>query len=61
MGMKRDDWLELYEHAVSGDHNFLYFNIQKPKRLRCMQNFDKVLFFDETPVASRVNEEVNKT
>jgi len=37
----------LYKHAVEGDHAFLYINLQKEKRLRCMKNFDQVLFIDE--------------
>lgn len=45
MGMRKDQWHEMYNFAVDGDHNFLFFNIQKPKRLRCMKNFDQVLFF----------------
>lgn len=46
MGMKKEQWLQVYAYATEGDHDFLYFNIQKPKRLRCMKNFDQVLFFD---------------
>jgi hypothetical protein len=44
--MKKDDWMELYEYAVEGDHDFLYINYQKPKRLRAMKNFDQVLFVE---------------
>ncbi len=47
MGMKRNDWMELYKYAVEGDHAFLYINLQKEKRLRCMKNFDQVLFIDQ--------------
>lgn len=45
MGFKKDQWYQAYEHAVQGDHNFMYYNIQKPKELRVMKNFDQVLFF----------------
>jgi len=45
MGLKKDQWMELYHFATEGDHDFLFYNIQKPKRLRIMKNFDKVLFF----------------
>lgn len=45
MGLKKEQWLEVYQHAVEGDHNFLYYNMQKPKRLRIMKNFSKVLLF----------------
>lgn len=46
MGLKQNDWMEVYEHAVEGDHNFLYINHQREKRLRLMKNFDQVLFID---------------
>lgn len=45
--MKRDDWMEMYEYAVSGDHDFLFINYQKPKRLRAMKNFKQVLFHEK--------------
>ncbi len=45
MNLKRDQWMEIYEHATEGDHDFLFINYQKPKRLRLMKNFDQVLFF----------------
>lgn len=45
--MKRDDWMELYDYATEGDHDFLFINYQKPKRLRAMKNFDKILFVDK--------------
>lgn len=44
MNLKQDQWEEMYRHATEGDHNFLFINYQKPKRLRCMKNFDSVLF-----------------
>jgi hypothetical protein len=47
MGLKRDDWMELYKYATDGDHSFLYINFQKPKRLRMMKNFEEYLFIDE--------------
>lgn len=47
MGLKNDDWMELYKHATDGDHSFLYINFQKPKRLRMMKNFTDYLFIDE--------------
>ena len=44
--MKHDDWMEMYDFAVEGDHDFLFINYQKPKRLRMMKNFTNVLFVD---------------
>jgi hypothetical protein len=46
MGLKRDDWMELYQYATAGDHSFLYINFQKPKRLRLMKNFEEYLFIE---------------
>lgn len=46
MGLNWNEWKELYDHAVDGDHSFLYINYQKPKRLRMMKNFDSVLFHE---------------
>jgi hypothetical protein len=46
MGLKRDDWMELYQYATKGDHSFLYINFQKPKRLRLMKNFEEYLFIE---------------
>jgi hypothetical protein len=47
MYLKHDQWMQVYEHAVDGDHNFIFLNYQKPKRLRIMKNFSKVLFIDK--------------
>lgn len=44
--MKRPQWMEAYQYAVEGDHDFMFINYQKPKRLRLMKNFDQVLFVD---------------
>jgi hypothetical protein len=45
MGLKRPEWDEMYQHCIAGDHNFLYYNMQKPKKLRLMKNLTEVLFF----------------
>jgi hypothetical protein len=47
MSLKQDQWYQVYNHAVDGDHNFMFINYQKPKRLRIMKNFSKVLFVDK--------------
>lgn len=47
MGLKQDDWKEVYDHAVEGDHSFFYINLQREKRLRMMRNFDQHLFIDQ--------------
>ena len=46
MGLKSEDWLELYKHATEADHSFLYINFQKPKKLRMMKNFTNYLFIE---------------
>lgn len=46
MGLKRPEWMEVYNHAIEGDHDFMFINYQKPKRLRIMKNFQKLLFFE---------------
>lgn len=45
--LKFSQWMEAYQFATDGDHDFLFINYQKPKRLRMMKNFDQVLFFDK--------------
>jgi len=47
MGLKRDQWMQVYEYCTTGDHNFMFMNYQKEKRLRIMKNFDEVVFFDD--------------
>lgn len=44
MGLKKEDWLEVYNYATDGDHSFLYINFQKPPRMRLMKNFSEYLF-----------------
>lgn len=47
MALKHPDWVEVYEYATEGDHDFMFINYQKPKRLRIMKNFQSVLFIDK--------------
>lgn len=47
MNLKHDDWMELYQYATQGDHDFMFINYQKPKRLRIMKNFQQILFIDD--------------
>lgn len=44
MGYKFDDWIEMYRYATDGDHDFLYINFQRPKRLRMMKNFTEIIY-----------------
>lgn len=47
MKLKRDVWDQVYSFATEGDHDFLFINYQKTKRLRLMKNFQHVLYFKE--------------
>lgn len=42
--LKRDEWYEAYQYATDGDHDFMFINYQKPKRLRMMKNFEQVIY-----------------
>jgi hypothetical protein len=44
VGYKMPQWMQIYNYAVEGDHNFLFINYQKPKKLRMMKNFQEILF-----------------
>ncbi len=43
MGLKRDDWMQVYKHATQEDHCFLYLNYQAPRGRRIMKNFTDFL------------------
>ncbi len=47
MGLKRDDWIEMYEYATREEFSFLFMDAKKPKNLRCMINFEKVLLIGD--------------
>jgi len=46
MGLKKDQWLEMYKYAVSTPHSFLFYNMQKKKPLRIMKEFKEILSFE---------------
>jgi len=50
MGIKKDAWHEMFRHATTEPYSFLYLNSKKEKRLRCMKNFDKYLFYETEKV-----------
>lgn len=43
MGLKREDWMEAYKYATRNDHSFIFFNIQAPRGMRIMRNFEEYL------------------
>ena len=47
MGLKKEQWMEAYKHATSDDYSFMFYNIQRPRALRLMKNFDQVMYFKE--------------
>lgn len=47
MALKKDDWMEVYQHCTDGDHDFMFINYQKPKRMRIMKNFLQYVFVDK--------------
>lgn len=44
MGLTKDKWLETYKYATKDPHSFLFYNMQRPKELRIMKNFNEILF-----------------
>ena len=55
MSLKRGKWDEIYRYATGGDHDFLYFNYQKPKGERVMRNFEEVLLVKEDQSTERTS------
>ena len=51
MGLRKEQWEQVYAYAVAGDHSFMFYNMQKPRTQRIMRNFDQVLFFRDEPGA----------
>lgn len=51
MGLRWDDWFQAYDYATKEEHNFLFINLQQPRQLRMMKNFDEFLFItpDDLP------------
>jgi hypothetical protein len=43
MGLNHDDWLEIYRYCTTNDHDFLFIDFQKKKRLRMMRNFEQYM------------------
>lgn len=44
LGMKREQWDQVYRYCVDGEHAFMYVNYKRPKRLRIMKNFEQVVY-----------------
>lgn len=43
MGLKVEDWLKIYRYCTTNDHDFLFVDFQKPKRMRMMRNFEQYM------------------
>lgn len=46
MSLNKEKWMEAYQYCTEGDHDFMFINYQKPKRLRIMKNFQEYVFHD---------------
>jgi len=44
MNMKKDIWYETYEYCTDGPHDFLFYDITKPKNMRVMKNFSQYVY-----------------
>lgn len=44
LGMKREQWEQVYRYCTDGEFDFMYVNYKRPKRLRIMKNFDQVVY-----------------
>jgi hypothetical protein len=61
VGLKRQIWQKVYEAAVEGPYNFMFINYQRPRDLRIMKNFDRVMFIKRDNVdSSEIEEPPNK-
>jgi len=44
MGLKLKEWIEVYEYCTAGSqYDFMFYNLQKPKPLRIMKNFNEII------------------
>jgi hypothetical protein len=43
MGLDKKQWERVYTYCTSDDHSFLFYNTQKPKKLRIMKNFSEII------------------
>ena len=48
MGLNFDDWMEIYRYCTTNDHDFLFIDFQKKKRLRMMSNFEQYMIVDKS-------------
>lgn len=47
MGMPKQQWLEAYMHCTDEDYGFIFFNFQRPRKLRVMNKFNAIIFFEK--------------
>lgn len=43
LGLKRKEWDEVYNYCTHDDYGFMFYNFQKPRRLRICKNLDKYI------------------
>lgn len=44
MNLKRDEWMQVYNFCTDGQHDFLFYDITKPSKMRIMKNFSKYVY-----------------
>jgi len=47
MGLHKNVWYDMYNHAISEPYGFMYMNSKQPKKFRVMKNFDKYLTYQK--------------
>lgn len=43
MGLKTDEWYEVYQYCTKDDFSFLFYNMQRKKKFRLMKNFTEYI------------------
>lgn len=47
VGMKVDQWEQVYRYCTRDEFAFMYINYKRPKRLRVMRNFEQIVYVGE--------------
>jgi len=43
-GLKWTEWLQVFQYCTSnGEYDFMYINLDRPKKMRIMKNFDEIV------------------
>jgi hypothetical protein len=44
MNLKKDEWMQVYNYCTDGQHDFLFYDITKPPKMRIMKNFSQYVY-----------------